>query len=124
MTLTDDTVLEEHYEDPRLLQIKLLGEGGTFCFVPVQCSIHLVVNRMGIMLPFPWNVPFDQSRHVAARKKSGEQINSFPLFTFSAEKFGLVDVIDLSIFLPNNSFIVIPFSLFFIDRTIFHGLTC
>jgi hypothetical protein len=26
--LTDDTVLEEHYEDPRLLQIKLLGEGG------------------------------------------------------------------------------------------------
>ena len=29
LTLTDDTVLEEHYEDPRLLQIKLLGEGGT-----------------------------------------------------------------------------------------------
>lgn len=28
LTLTDDTVLEEHYEDPRLLQIKLLGEGG------------------------------------------------------------------------------------------------
>ncbi|KZS12096.1 JmjC domain-containing Histone demethylation 2C-like protein [Daphnia magna] len=27
LTLTDDTVLEEHYEDPRLLQIKLLGEG-------------------------------------------------------------------------------------------------
>lgn len=25
--MTDDTVLEEHYEDPRLLQIKLLGEG-------------------------------------------------------------------------------------------------
>ena len=27
-TLTDDTVLEEHFEDPRLTQMKLLGEGG------------------------------------------------------------------------------------------------
>jgi hypothetical protein len=27
-TLTDDTVLEEHFEDPRLTQIKVLGEGG------------------------------------------------------------------------------------------------
>jgi hypothetical protein len=26
-TLTDDTVLEEHFEDPRLTQIKVLGEG-------------------------------------------------------------------------------------------------
>lgn len=32
LTLTDDTVLEEHYEDPRLLQIKLLGEGGCYDF--------------------------------------------------------------------------------------------
>ena len=27
-TLTDDTVLEEHYEDPRLTQMQLLGDGG------------------------------------------------------------------------------------------------
>lgn len=27
-TLTDDTVLEEHYEDPRLTQMSLLGDGG------------------------------------------------------------------------------------------------
>ncbi len=27
-TLTDDTVLEEHLEDPRLTQMKLLGDGG------------------------------------------------------------------------------------------------
>ena len=27
-TLTDDTVLEEHYEDPRLTQMVLLGDGG------------------------------------------------------------------------------------------------
>ncbi|KAA0198902.1 hypothetical protein HAZT_HAZT004837 [Hyalella azteca] len=28
LTVTDDTVLEEHSEDPCLLQIRLLGEGG------------------------------------------------------------------------------------------------
>ena len=28
LTVTDDTVLEEHCEDPCLLQIRLLGEGG------------------------------------------------------------------------------------------------
>ena len=27
--LTDDTVLEEHYEDPRLTQMHILGDGGT-----------------------------------------------------------------------------------------------
>ena len=27
-TLTDDTVLEEHYEDPRLTQMLLIGDGG------------------------------------------------------------------------------------------------
>ena len=26
--MTDDTVLEEHYENPALVQIKLIGEGG------------------------------------------------------------------------------------------------
>ena len=33
-TLTDDTVLEEHYEDPRLTQMKLVGgpEGNIFYF--------------------------------------------------------------------------------------------
>lgn len=35
LTLTDDTVLEEHYEDPRLLQIKLLGEGGLDIFTVI-----------------------------------------------------------------------------------------
>ena len=34
-TLTDDTVLEEHYEDPRLTQMKLVGgpEGNIFTSV-------------------------------------------------------------------------------------------
>lgn len=27
-TVTDDTVLEEHYEDPRLTQMTILGDGG------------------------------------------------------------------------------------------------
>ena len=27
-TLTDDNVLQEHYEDPRLVQMTLLGSGG------------------------------------------------------------------------------------------------
>ena len=27
-SLTDDTVLEEHYEDPRLTQMQILGDGG------------------------------------------------------------------------------------------------
>ncbi len=28
LTVTDDTVLEEHNEDPALVQMKLLGDGG------------------------------------------------------------------------------------------------
>lgn len=28
LTLTDDTVLEEHNEDPTLVQMRLLGDGG------------------------------------------------------------------------------------------------
>ena len=27
-SLTDDTVLEEHYEDPRLTQMQIIGDGG------------------------------------------------------------------------------------------------
>ena len=27
-SLTDDTVLEEHFEDPRLTQMQILGDGG------------------------------------------------------------------------------------------------
>lgn len=30
LTLTDDTVLEEHNEDPALVQMRLLGDGGTY----------------------------------------------------------------------------------------------
>ena len=30
LTLTDDTVLEEHNEDPTLVQMRLLGDGGTY----------------------------------------------------------------------------------------------
>lgn len=28
LTVTDDTVLEEHSEDPALVQMRLLGDGG------------------------------------------------------------------------------------------------
>jgi hypothetical protein len=28
LTVTDDTVLEEHNEDPRLVQMRLIGDGG------------------------------------------------------------------------------------------------
>lgn len=28
LTVTDDTVLEEHSEDPSLVQMRLLGDGG------------------------------------------------------------------------------------------------
>lgn len=30
--MTDDTVLEEHSEDPSLLQMRLLGDGGMLIF--------------------------------------------------------------------------------------------
>ena len=32
LTVTDDTVLEEHNEDPSLIQMNLLGDGGKFTF--------------------------------------------------------------------------------------------
>lgn len=31
LTVTDDTVLEEHNEDPALVQMRLIGDGGKFC---------------------------------------------------------------------------------------------
>lgn len=30
LTVTDDTVLEEHSEDPSLVQMRLLGDGGNY----------------------------------------------------------------------------------------------
>ena len=47
LTLTDDTVLEEHYEDPRLLQIQLLGEGGDY-----RTPIQLIGFRFNIFFIF------------------------------------------------------------------------
>ena len=29
--MTDDTVLEEHYENPDTVQMRILGEGGEHC---------------------------------------------------------------------------------------------
>ena len=29
--MTDDTVLEEHYENPDTVQMRILGEGGDHC---------------------------------------------------------------------------------------------
>ena len=29
-TVTDDTVLEEHYENPNTVQMRILGEGGNY----------------------------------------------------------------------------------------------
>jgi hypothetical protein len=29
LTVTDDTVLEEHNEDPCIVQMRLIGDGGT-----------------------------------------------------------------------------------------------
>ncbi len=34
-TVVDDAVLQEHCEDPRLTQMKLLGEGGNLSFFHV-----------------------------------------------------------------------------------------
>lgn len=36
-TLTDDTVLEEHNEDPALIQMHLIGDGGK-CPFPCCCN--------------------------------------------------------------------------------------
>lgn len=33
LTVTDDTVLEEHSEDPALVQMTLLGDGGESKFI-------------------------------------------------------------------------------------------
>lgn len=33
LTVTDDTVLEEHNEDPSLVQMRLIGDGGNNCSV-------------------------------------------------------------------------------------------
>lgn len=33
LTLMDDTVLEEHFEDPRLVHMKILGDGGNYEFL-------------------------------------------------------------------------------------------
>lgn len=35
LTVTDDTVLEEHNEDPSLVQMRLIGDGG-------KCMINLI----------------------------------------------------------------------------------
>ena len=32
LLLTDDTVLEKHYEDPLLVQMNLIGDGGALIF--------------------------------------------------------------------------------------------
>lgn len=32
LTITDDTVLEEHNEDPALIQMRLIDNGGKWCF--------------------------------------------------------------------------------------------
>ena len=33
--MTDDTVLEEHYENPALVQFRILGDGGNLTLVSV-----------------------------------------------------------------------------------------
>lgn len=37
LTLTDDTVLEEHNEDPALIQMHLIGDGGEYA-LPCSCT--------------------------------------------------------------------------------------
>jgi hypothetical protein len=36
-TVTDDTVLEEHCENPALVQMRILGEGGEDIHIRVKC---------------------------------------------------------------------------------------
>lgn len=41
LTVTDDTVLEEHSEDPSLVQIRLIGEGGEFLYDSFMIPLRL-----------------------------------------------------------------------------------
>lgn len=38
LTVTDDTVLEEHSEDPTLVQMRLIGDGGKCFRLKEKCS--------------------------------------------------------------------------------------
>lgn len=39
--MTDDTVLEEHSEDPSLVQMKLLGDGGMSTYTLFKRSLEI-----------------------------------------------------------------------------------
>lgn len=43
LTVTDDTVLEDHNEDPSLVQMRLIGDGGKLLriILPSNFRIHL-----------------------------------------------------------------------------------
>lgn len=53
LTLTDDTVLEEHNEDPALIQMHLIGDGGKY-LLPLYCTLlaHLLVLFCDMCLTF------------------------------------------------------------------------
>lgn len=50
LSVTDDTVLEEHNEDPALVQMKLIGDGGMY----LMCAcVHPPLSPVAIALGTP-----------------------------------------------------------------------
>lgn len=48
LTVTDDTVLEEHSEDPALVQMTLLGDGGKIQVnLHIAFDVHIAIPRYG-----------------------------------------------------------------------------
>lgn len=50
LSLTDDTVLEEHNEDPALIQMRLLDDGGKK--IILHFTVHLTLYQLEISLIF------------------------------------------------------------------------
>ena len=48
--MTDDTVLEEHYENPDTVQMRILGEGGEHCDDIQECLLSKTKNHFQCLM--------------------------------------------------------------------------